>query len=100
VQISFLVGLIVLWFFATTRWGVSPILLPNPAAVARELGHILWTGEFLEDLGITLSELAAAFAISATGGVVLGYLISRSHWRIRVFEPLFAAIYSVPLILF
>src|SRR5262249_12867276 len=61
---------------------------------------ILWTGEFLEDLGITLSELAAAFAISATGGVVLGYLISRSHWRIRVFEPLFAAIYSVPLILF
>ena len=100
VQLGFLIVLIVLWYLATTRWGVSVILLPNPVAVMRDLGDILRSGEFLEDLRITLTELAAAFAISATGGVVLGYLISRSTWRIRVFEPLFSAIYSVPLILF
>ena len=31
---------------------------------------------------------------------MLGYLISRSQYSIRVFEPLFAGIYSVPIILF
>src|SRR5262249_17272824 len=35
-----------------------------------------------------------------TTGVALGYLISRSSYLIRVFEPLLAGIYSVPIILF
>jgi len=100
VQIGFVIALVVLWYLATTRWGVSSILLPNPVTVARDLGNILRSGEFIDDLRVTLTELAVAFAISATSGVVLGYLISRSSWRIRVFEPLFAAIYSVPIILF
>src|SRR5262244_180629 len=55
---------------------------------------------FLGDLRVTLTELAAAFAIAASCGVVVGYLISRSQYRMRVFEPLFAGIYSVPIILF
>ncbi len=100
VQVGFVIALVVLWYLATTRWGVSSILLPNPVTVARDLGSILRSGEFIDDLRVTLTELAVAFAISATSGVVLGYLISRSTWRIRVFEPLFAAIYSVPIILF
>jgi ABC-type nitrate/sulfonate/bicarbonate transport system permease component len=100
VQIGFVAGLVALWYLATTRWGVSSILLPNPVTVARDFWDVLRTGEFVEDLRVTLTELGAAFAISATSGVVLGYLISRSSYRIRVFEPLFAAIYSVPIILF
>ena len=56
--------------------------------------------EFVGDLRVTLTELAAAFAIAASCGVVVGYVISQSQYRIRVFEPLFAGIYSVPIILF
>src|SRR6185437_76466 len=52
------------------------------------------------DLRVTLTELAAAFAIAATSGVTIGYLVSRSQYLIRVFEPLFAGVYSVPIILF
>src|SRR5260370_16042342 len=52
------------------------------------------------DLEKALGELAAAFGIPATGGVSLGYLISRSRYWTAVFEPLFAAIYSIPIILF
>jgi ABC-type nitrate/sulfonate/bicarbonate transport system permease component len=100
VQIGFLLGLILLWYLATTRWGVSGILLPNPVSVAQALGNILASGEFVDDLRVTLTELAVAFAISATSGVAIGYVISRSGYKIRVFEPLFAAIYAVPLILF
>jgi ABC-type nitrate/sulfonate/bicarbonate transport system permease component len=100
VQLGFLIVLLTLWYLATTRWGVSGILLPNPVTVARELGDILASGEYLEDLRVTLTELAVAFAISATSGVAIGYFISRSRYNIRVFEPLLASIYAVPLILF
>jgi ABC-type nitrate/sulfonate/bicarbonate transport system permease component len=100
VQIGFLVGLIALWYLATAQWGVSHLLLPNPANVWHELADVLRSGEFLPDLEVTLSELATAFAISCTSGITLGYLISRSPYAIKVFEPLLAGIYSVPIILF
>jgi ABC-type nitrate/sulfonate/bicarbonate transport system permease component len=49
---------------------------------------------------VTLSELAVAFGISSVSGIMFGYLISRSQYLIRVFEPLLASIYSIPIILF
>ncbi len=100
VQAAFLVGLVVLWYLATTRWRVSPLLLPNPVAVYHNLAEILATGEFAEDLRITLTELAIAFSLSMAGGIMVGYFISRSPYLIRVFEPLFAGMYSIPIILF
>jgi ABC-type nitrate/sulfonate/bicarbonate transport system permease component len=100
VQIGFLVGLLVLWYLGAAYWHVSHLLLPNPVKVWHELADVLGSGEFLPDLRVTLTELAVAFAISCTSGVTLGYLISRSSYLIRVFEPLLAGIYSVPIILF
>jgi ABC-type nitrate/sulfonate/bicarbonate transport system permease component len=100
VQVTFLVTLVVLWYFGTTRWGINPLLLPNPVKVWAELKDILASGEYLPDLQVTLSEIAIAFLISCTSGVTLGYLISRSQYLIRVFEPLLAGMYSIPIILF
>jgi ABC-type nitrate/sulfonate/bicarbonate transport system permease component len=100
VQAAFLIVLVVLWYLATTRWGVSPLLLPKPVAVLSQLWDILSTGEFIGDLRVTLGELAAAFVISSSCGLVMGYLVSRSQYRIRVFEPLLAGIYAIPIILF
>jgi ABC-type nitrate/sulfonate/bicarbonate transport system permease component len=100
VQAAFLIVLVALWYLGATRWGVNPLLLPNPVKVLDELWGILKTGAFLGDLRITLMELAIAFAISATSGVTIGYLISRTQYRIRVCEPLLAGIYSIPIILF
>jgi ABC-type nitrate/sulfonate/bicarbonate transport system permease component len=100
VQVGFLALIIALWYLAATRWGVNRLLLPDPRAVYADLIEILRTGEFVPDLEVTLGELAAAFSISAVSGLVIGYLISRSPYAIRVFEPLFAAIYSIPIILF
>jgi ABC-type nitrate/sulfonate/bicarbonate transport system permease component len=100
VQVAVPVALVALWYLATTRWGVSRILLPNPVEVVRALGNVLATAEYANDLRVTLTELAIAFAISISGGITLGFLISRTGFRIRVFDPLLSAIYSVPLILF
>jgi ABC-type nitrate/sulfonate/bicarbonate transport system permease component len=100
VQAAFVVGLVGIWYLGTTYFRISPILLPNPVNVFHELMDVLRTGEFVGDLRVTLTELAIAFSISSTAGITLGYLISRSQYSIRVFEPLFAGIYSVPIILF
>ena len=100
VQVAFVVGLLVLWYVATTHWRVSPLLLPNPVVVWRELKDVLGSLEFWPDLRVTLTELAIAFAISSVGGITLGYLLSRSQFLIRVFEPLMAGVYSIPIILF
>jgi ABC-type nitrate/sulfonate/bicarbonate transport system permease component len=100
VQIGFVAALIGLWYFGTAYWGISRILLPNPVNVWSELKDVLASGEYLPDLKVTLSELAIAFIISCIAGVTLGYLISRSQYLIRVFEPLLAGFYSVPVILF
>jgi ABC-type nitrate/sulfonate/bicarbonate transport system permease component len=100
VQLGFVIVLLGAWYVGTTYGRISPILLPNPVAVYDELMDVLRSGEFIPDLQVTLTELAIAFSISATSGVALGYLISRSRYSIRVFEPLFAGIYSVPIILF
>src|SRR3954469_20436177 len=99
-QIGFVIAFIGFWYIGTAYWGVSRLLLPDPVKVWHELKDVLSTGEYLPDLQVTLTELAIAFAISCTSGVTLGYLISRSPYMIKVFEPLLAGIYSVPIILF
>lgn len=100
VQVAFLFGLLLLWFLATNVWRVSSILLPKPFDVLQQLIEVIRTGEFIRDLRITLGEFAAAFAIASVLGVAIGYAISRSRYFIKVFEPLFAAIYAIPIILF
>jgi len=100
VQIGFLLALLALWYLATNRWGVNRLLLPNPIAVWHQLVDVLRSGEFWPDLRVTLTELAAAFSLSLTFGTTIGFFVSRTGYTIRVFDPLFAGIYSIPIILF
>jgi ABC-type nitrate/sulfonate/bicarbonate transport system permease component len=100
VQLGFLTAVIVLWHLATTSWGVSAILVPKPAAVLHELMSELKAGRFIGDLSVTLFELVIAFTVSALTGTLTGYLLSRSQYLVRVFDPLFSGIYAIPVILF
>jgi ABC-type nitrate/sulfonate/bicarbonate transport system permease component len=100
VQLAFLLAVGLLWYLATTYWGVSPLLLPHPAKVWRELVDVLASGQYLDDLRVTLTELAVAFSGAMIAVVTTGFAVSRSPFLVRVFEPLFAGIYSIPIILF
>jgi ABC-type nitrate/sulfonate/bicarbonate transport system permease component len=100
VQVGFVLAIFVLWYLATNRWGVNRLLLPNPIAVWHQLLDVLRSGEYLPDLRVTLTELTVAFALAMTSGTIVGYYVSRTGYTIRVFEPLFAGIYSIPIILF
>jgi ABC-type nitrate/sulfonate/bicarbonate transport system permease component len=100
VQVGFVLVILTLWYLATNRWGVNHLLLPNPISVWHQLLDVLRSGEYLPDLRVTLTEVAVAFVVAMTSGTVVGYFVSRSRYTIRVFEPLFAGIYSIPIILF
>ena len=99
-QIGFVLVGVALWWAASNVWGVNQLLLPKPQLVAGELADILTSGEFWPDLLQTLKELAAAFAIAATLGLGVGFLVSLAPPAVKVFEPLLAALYAVPIILF
>ncbi len=60
---------------------------------------LLVSGSYWPDLRVTLYELVVAFFIAATLGATTGYLVSRSRFSVRVFDPLFAGLYSIPAIL-
>jgi ABC-type nitrate/sulfonate/bicarbonate transport system permease component len=100
VQAGFVIMLLVLWYLGTNRWGINRILLPNPIAVWHQLLDVLRSGEYLPDLRVTLTEFVIAFLLAMTSGTTIGYFVSRTRYSIRVFDPLFAGIYSVPIILF
>jgi ABC-type nitrate/sulfonate/bicarbonate transport system permease component len=100
VQVGFLAAMLALWYLATTRWGVNRLLLPNPVAVWQQLLDVLRSGEYLPDLRVTLTELAVAFVLATVSGTLVGFFVSRTRYTVRVFDPLFAGIYSIPIILF
>jgi len=99
VQLLFVAAILGLWYFVTSHGLVSPILLPSMTASFAEFGHLLSTGSYWPDLDVTLYELAVAFLIASSLGCALGYLVSRTPFTIRVFDPLFAGMYSIPAIL-
>lgn len=99
VQIGFLLALLLLWYLATNDWGVNKLLLPNPVTVWERFVDVLRSGDYLPDLRVTAMEFAVAFSLAVTSGMLIGYLVSRSRYLIRVFEPLFAGIFSIPIIL-
>ena len=101
VQVGFVLGLLVLWYLATTRWEVSHLLLPNPVIVWHELKDVLGIGRVLarpaHHAHRARRRLRASRRPAESRSAIC---ISRSQYLIRVFEPLIAGIYSVPIILF
>lgn len=99
-RIAALVILFGSWIYATGPGGVSPILLPDLSLVWEQIRTLMTAGHTWSNVGVTLFELVIAFAIALIGGVLLGFVCSRTALRAEVAEPLIAWGYLVPLVLF
>jgi ABC-type nitrate/sulfonate/bicarbonate transport system permease component len=99
IQVMFLLVAGLAWQWAVSHGKVSPLILPPLPAVWRDFSHIIVTGSFWPDLSVTLTELVSAFVLASVTGCLVGYLVSRSSFAVKVFDPLLAAMYSVPAIL-
>jgi ABC-type nitrate/sulfonate/bicarbonate transport system permease component len=99
VQVCFIGAILLLWYVVTENGWVSPILLPSLTDSWHEFVLLIASGSYWPDLAVTLYELAVAFSIAAILGCIIGYVVSRTRFSVRVFDPLFAGMYSVPAIL-
>jgi hypothetical protein len=51
-------------------------------------------------VGVTLSTIAQAYLIAIGLGISTGYLVTRSRFLIRVFEPIVSGLFAIPITLF
>lgn len=100
IKTGFVLALLLLWHVVTTAGMVSPFFLPEPSEAFSNFFRLIGTGEALPDLSITLLELSLAFPLAAVAGTIVGYLVSTHFYSIRVFEPVFAGLYAIPVIIF
>ena len=87
------------WQIGSSTGLLDPLILPPLTAIAVQLGAVLFAGTVWADAGLTLFELAVAFALAAGAGLLAGFAIGRSAFAVRVFDPLIAGLYAVPTIL-
>jgi len=99
IQATFVGAVLVLWYVTSTRGMVNPLIVPSLPQVWTEFVIVLTRGLFWPDLRITLFELAIGYAIAASLGCSFGYLVSRTRYGIRAFDPLFAGLAATPVIL-
>ena len=99
VQIACVAVVFGAWQIGSSTGALDPLILPPLPAIVVALGGVLRTGTVWADVGLTLLELAIAFAIAAGAGLLAGFVISRSPLAVRVFDPLIAGLYAVPTIL-
>ncbi len=99
VQAGVAAALLLAWYVSTSQGWVNPILLPKLTAAWEAFLALLASGSFWPSLEVTLSELAIAFVIAAALGCVLGYAVSLTRFTVRMFDPFFAGLYSIPVIL-
>jgi ABC-type nitrate/sulfonate/bicarbonate transport system permease component len=99
VQIACVVVVFCAWQIGSSTGALDPLILPPLTAIIVALGGVLRAGTVWADVGLTLLELAIAFAIAAGAGLLAGFVISRSPFAVRVFDPLIAGLYAVPTIL-
>lgn len=88
-----------LWWYMAQPSRVSPLVLPPPGKVLRELPSLLASSSFLSGLRITVTEVGLAFAFSTVVGLAIGVGIGSSrHWS-EVVKPLLVWGQTVPIIL-
>lgn len=99
IQLAILIAVLAAWYFATLPGGINHLLLPAPMPVFQDFWALLTHDAVWPDLFVTVQEWIAAFLIAAISGCIIGYLVSRTAYSVRVFDPLFSGLYSIPAIL-
>jgi NitT/TauT family transport system permease protein len=94
------VAVLLAWEWASAAGLLREVFFPRPSTVLRHLGRLIADGTLWNHASITLARIGWAFALAAVLGVAVG--LAMGLWR-RLREgldPVFAAIYPIPSILF
>lgn len=95
-----LLGLLLLWQFASASGVFPPQVLVPPSEVAATLGQLWRNGELTGHLGTSLFQLVSGFLAGAAIGLVFGTSMALSKLFEALFAPLFQAVRQVPVLAF
>jgi NitT/TauT family transport system permease protein len=79
---------------------IGPITAIPPSAMAQGLYRILASGRFAEDISVTLRNVSIAIAAAMLVGVAFATALQSLRAVRRIFDPLFATYYAIPMYAF
>jgi ABC-type nitrate/sulfonate/bicarbonate transport system permease component len=100
IQIGFFGLFFALWWIESLAGWVNPIIVPHLQDVVTAFAGVMTSPDTLGALGTTLSTFALAYGGAIVSGIAVGYAVSSSRLLTKTYEPVLAAIYTIPLIIF
>ena len=89
-----LISCVLLWQALHLLVGESS--LASPLRTCAKLAALVVTGEFWANVAETMRAFVSAFAISLTGGILLGIVLGARRLAGNVAEPILVTLYSIP----
>jgi len=100
---ALVLGVLAVWEASSRFTSVSPILIAPPSEVLWQVVRIVSTyssvPDFYSNVWVTLAELLAAYAVTASLGVLVGFLFAGSKLIGDAFEPVLLVLYAIPKII-
>lgn len=93
-------GVLGTWAYVTGPGEVSTLFVPTIGSTLSELGELVTDADTWSAAWTTVAEIMLAVGIALITGFAVGFLGSRTDFRLKTFEPLLAWGYMVPFILF
>jgi len=97
---SLVVLIIVVWQVLVTALDVNPFVFPPPGAVGEAFVTLLLDPKTWGELGVTVTEILAGFAIAVVLGVVVGVLLGNLPWLEVSIRPLIVITQVAPKVAF
>lgn len=100
VQIAFVAILLGAWHFAAETGSVMSLFLPPLPLVWKAMQGLVESGQLWAAFKVTALTIARAYTAAAAAGILVGFIIGRSDWLIRVLEPVLSGMFAIPIALF
>ncbi len=92
------VVLLLVWELLVRSRILDARFFPAPSAVLKTLVALVVSGALLSDIGISLTRIAAGFALGAVSGSIVGLFMGVSRLIRAAIKPLVGVIYPIPKI--
>lgn len=94
--VLFLGTALLVWELGVRAGGISPLFFPAPSVILRTFVKLVFNGQIMAHLGVTLGRVCLGFSLGSISGMVFGLLMGRSC-RLRVaVDPVIAAAHPIP----
>lgn len=93
-----LLGLVALWQGASSIFGVSPLFLPSPLAIASALWRLVTQGDLLAQIGISSLRILAGWSLGAVLGLAVGLAMGLFTFARASGFAIVSALFPIPKI--